>query len=195
MNSIKNIVKTFLKKFSERFSNVEEIENDEGYNRVKKWVKKTQKSYKKSTFFMVLLSCIFAIVISNLLKKFNGWGFLGYVLPLIFLPIYVLVGWGLTTVKMHFKEVAKSAWKAARYGYQIGETIKTTHVNVSHEFGNSYKVTSTTEDKGILFACIGMMCILGTWATYCTYKGSFLTFKKIKASKIKIEEYHTRYKV
>lgn len=101
----------------------------------------------------------------------------------------IFAGWGMVTMKMHFKEVAKSAWKAARYGYKVGETIKTTNVNVSHEFGNTYKVTARTEDKGVLFACIGVMVILLAWSAYCVYKGTFLTFKKIRNSKVNLEEY------
>ena len=56
MSSIKDTVKNFLKKFGEKFSNVEQIENDEDYHRVEKWVKKTQKSYKKATIFWGSLS-------------------------------------------------------------------------------------------------------------------------------------------
>lgn len=77
----------------------------------------------------------------------------------------------------------------AKYGYQIGETVKTTKVDVSHEFGNTYKVSSHTEEKGLLFACIAMAGIMIAWAGYCIYKGTFLTFKKIKNTKLKLEEY------
>lgn len=193
MGGIKNTVKIFLKQFGERFSVVEEIKNDEDYYRVKKWVKKTKKSYKKSTIVCTILATLLTVGFSILLNMngFNSFGvaLLGGLMFVLGSATFILVGWSRTTMKMHSKDVAKSAWKAAKFGYQIGETIQTTHVNIKHEFENTYKVSSRTENKGLLFACIAMFCIMCAWGGYCTYKGTFLTFKKIKSTQISLDEY------
>ncbi len=165
MSSIKDTVKNFLKNLEKKFSNAEQIENDEDYHRTEKWVKKTQKSYKKTAILGTIIASILTVVLISTLLRDNGWDSFGVVLLgglmlLIYLPTFILAGWGHTTMKMHSKEVRKAAWKAAKYGYQIGETIKTKHVDISHEFGNTYKVSSRTEDKGLLFACIAMICIM-----------------------------------
>ncbi len=179
-------VKAFLAKFKQKFSAAEEINNDDDYDKVKKWVKKTTKTYKKATIIAVIISILIIILFAS-----SGMadGFLLLLIGIIFTAVEIVAAWGIATMKMHKKEVRKSAWQFAKYGYLVGEQIQETHVDVSHEFGNTYKVTTRTENKGLLFAVISVSIILITWGAYCIYLGSFLTMKKIKLSKENLAEY------
>ncbi len=194
MAGIKETIKIFLRNFSARFLVAEEIKNDDDFRRVNTWVEKTSKSYKRYCIAGAIFTILSTILVGVLLKQqlgINGIAtfFLSIVLGIIYLIVLELAFMGLATMKMHSKEVFKSAWTAAKFGYEVGEKIQTTHVDVTHEYGNTYKVSTRTEDKGLLVAVICVSCIVISWMAYCVYKGTFLTMKKIKASKENLSKY------
>ncbi len=194
MNGIKQTIKIFLKNFSQKFSVAEDIDSDEQFKNTKKWVKKASKSFKRHSIAAIIFTIFSTILCGTLITQemnVNGVGgfFVTVLLGAIYLFTFEFAFLGMATMKMHFKEVAKNAWSAAKFGYEVGEKIQTTHVDVTHEYGNTYKISSRTESKGLLFAIICASVIMLSWGAYCVYKGSFLTIKKIKTSKQKLAEY------
>ncbi len=195
MAGIKDTVKIFLEKFSENFLIAEKVDNNEDFQRIDNWVKKTKKSYKRHSIAAIIFTILCTIMIGGALREELGTNtVISFFISIIFFAIYMVVFrlafLGFATMKMHYKKVFKSAWNAAKFGYQVGEKIQTTHIDVTHEFGNTYKVSSRTEDKGFLFAIICSFAIIISWGAYCIYKGTFLTMKKIKASEENLAKYN-----
>ncbi len=182
--NIKETIKIFLKNFSNKFSVVNDVTNEEEFLKTKKWVKKARKLFRRYTIISIIIAMVLAYLTSIVIHPA-----LAIFLDLIYLITFELSGLGCATIKLYFKEVKKSAWQAAKFGYQVGEHIQSTEVNVTHEFGNTYKISSRTTNRGLLFAIICASAILISWAFFCCYKGSFLTIKKIKLTKQKLEEY------
>lgn len=193
MHSIKETVKIFLNNFSKKFSVVEPITDKEDYIRAKKWTKKATKTFKKCVIFWAILAIVISIVCHIELKAVGIDGFLlgilTFLLSIIYLGTFTLAGLGRATMKMHFKEVRKTAWEAAKFGYSIGKEIKTEHIDITHEYTNTYRVSSRTEHKGLLFAIICMLAIMGAWSAYCVYKGCFLELKKLIKTKEELKNY------
>ena len=120
------------------------------------------------------------------LPAFDIPPFLGYIL----IPPYVLLtSWGYATLITYFPDIIKSVFKAGKTGFEAGEKIETTHIRVTYEYGNNYKVSSTTENKGCLFGFLGVTIQFIIWAFFCVYIGPFLTFKKIIGSRKNLKQY------
>ncbi len=168
IESIRHLIKDFLKTSSA----IEPINDLGDYYKVKRWVKKVGILY--AVFSLLALAVIFGVL-------FNA---ASLEVPLFFAytiipPIILLTGWGYATLIIYFPKMIKSISKAAGAGYRVGENIEETHIQVTHEYGNTYKVSSHTENKGCLFAVISGTLKLMVWAFFCVYIGPFITFKKI----------------
>lgn len=156
----------------------EPIENKSDYTRVKRWVGKATSWY---AIFTVLAVLITAVVLGTASKSSDAppAGVLTVAVPLICL----LCAWGGATMILNFKGLFKSTWSAGVDGYRAGEQIQTHHVNVTHEYGDRYRVTTTTENEGCITAMMSGAINLSVWAFLCVYVCPFLTFKKISNSK------------
>ncbi len=108
----------------------------------------------------------------------------------IAIPIVsMLTCWGFATLLLYLPRVLKSVGKSAVKGYEIGDSIKTTHISATHTYGNNYKVSSYTESNGCLFAIFGGVAGFFLWAVFCVYIGPFLNFRKIVLSMKNIAKY------
>ena len=104
----------------------------------------------------------------------------------------MFIALGHATMKLYSDDVKKSVLKSGVEGYGIGKNIETTHVEVSHEYGNTYSVSSYTENKGCLFALLAGGGRYLLWVIYCAYAGPFVTVKKIKASQENVKKYEAQ---
>ncbi len=78
-----------------------------------------------------------------------------------------------------FIPILKANWKKIMLGFELGEQIKTTRVDVRHEYGSTYSATSTTETKGCLFAIIAYFIALIPWYGILLLTGPVLPICKI----------------
>ena len=182
MNQMKSVIKALIKQFFDTCSVAEPIENERDYRRVKKWTKKIRRLY--TAFAIVALAEMFCL--SGIVRLFE--------IPVIFtytvVPFtLILTNFGYATLIVYLPRIVKGIVKSGRVGYDVGKNIETTHVSVSHEFGNTYKVSSYTDNKGCLFAVIGGTAKLLVWLFFCVYIGPFLTFKKYKKSMENLKQY------
>ncbi len=175
MNTFIMGIKALIKHFIAVGSKAEPIEDLSDYRRVKRWVKKICILYGTATVIAIL-----AIVMLPALSSFFEYPsvFVYIIAP----PMILLTCWGYATLIMYLPDVIKSVIKSGSTGYKIGENIETTHVEVTHEYGNTYKVSSYTENKGCLFAVIAGTARLMVWTFFCVYIGPFITFKKLRNS-------------
>lgn len=186
MNKLTEAIKTFLKNFIEDASKPEPINDISDYRKVKKWIKKVKKLYTVFSIVAVIVALIVTIVMKFVYDI--------SVIPLFFVYVFfqaliLLSCWGYATLIMYFPKVIKSVFKSGSAGYKVGSQIETTHVNVTHEYGNTYRVSSYTENKGCLFAVIVGTARFFVWMVFCVYVGPFVTFKKVRASKKNLVEY------
>lgn len=180
MNSIIEGIKAILKEFFKQCSTPEPIETVADYRRVKKWVKKAIKLYSVFTVIgFIVIFVAFLIIISNDISIINAF----------LMCLFLLTCWGYATLILYFRPIIKSVAKWGVGGYRVGEKIETTHVNVTHEYGNTYRVSSYTENKGCLFAIFAAGARFFVWAFFCVYIGPFLTVKKIKRSIVNLKKY------
>lgn len=149
----------------------EPIENKSDYTRVKRWVNKATSLYIIFTVIALVISIVF----------FNSSSPEVPLIVIIFVAIFV--GLGGATLLMNFKLMLKSTWSAGADGYKIGKTIQTNHINVTHEYGDRYKVSTYTENQGCAVAYINGLINLFVWCFLCVYICPFLSFKKISDSK------------
>lgn len=103
--------------------------------------------------------------------------------------LLLLTNWGYATLIMYLPQVFKSVVKSGVSGYKVGEKIETTHVEVTHDFGNHYRVSSYTENQGCFFAYMAGLIRFLVWAFFCVYIGPFVIYKKYKASKENLQNY------
>ena len=189
MNQIFVALKALLKNYVAHWSLAEPINNSGDYVRVKRWTKKV--IVLMSVFTVIAFVWIFAMGAlvfgaNSLMQEMNGEGISPIVIFLfsyILMPFaLILSNWGYAMIILDLPNIAKSVMKSARFGYDAGKNIETTHVQVTHEFGNNYRVSSYTDNKGCLFGFIAGMAKFMVWAVFCVYVAPFLTFKKLKAS-------------
>ena len=176
------MIKKFLKYLFVKYSTPQEIKTARDYRYVKKWVKKISILYTVFTIAALLeipLVCL-------LLPLFEIPKILGYIL---ITPYLLLTNWGYATLITYLPEIIKSTFKAGKAGYEVGEQFETTHIQITHEYGNTYRVSSSTENKGCLFGYLAVMIQFLIWAFFCVYIGPFLTFKKITKSKENLKQY------
>ena len=149
---------------------------------VKKWVKKVSILY--IVFTILALLGIPLVCLS--LPSFDIPQALFYI---IIPPYLLLTSWGYATLITYLPEILNSTFKAGKTGFEVGEKFQTTHIRVTHEYANNYRVSSTTNNKGCLFGFLGGMIQFILWAFFCVYIGPFLTFKKIIKSKENLKKY------
>lgn len=175
MRNLLNNIWDWIKSFTADCARAETVEGEEDYRRVKKWVRKAIALYVLCSFLAIPQ----IILVTGLLRVENGSSIAGIYSALCFLLAY----WGLATMALHCRRIFRGIASTGRLGYEIGKTVQSTHVQVTHEYGDTYKVHTRTENKGCLFAIIGGMIRFLGWAMFCVYIGSFATFKKIHGCK------------
>lgn len=182
MNNLTQAIKAMIQSFFDSCSKPREINNEIDYRTSKRWVKKMRTLYIVFTVFAVIESIIFILIpnesdLPDILSK------------IIFPPALLLTNWGFATMINYLPEIIKSVSEAGKAGYEVGETVETTHVEVTHEYGNNYRVSAHTENKGCLFAFIAGMIKFMIWSIFCVYVGPFLTFKKIAGTVNNMKNY------
>ena len=170
-----DFIKALIKNFFDSCSTAEPINDLGDYYRVKRWVQKIKKLYFVFTVLSVIF-IFFACAMALESKEENAFLFV------VTSPLMILSGWGYATLIMYFPQVIKDVISWGSQGYKMGEQFETTHVQVTHEYGNRYRVSSHTENKGCLFAVIAGIARFMVWAFFCVYIGPFLTFKKLRRS-------------
>ncbi len=166
-------------------SRAESINTSEDFMRVKKWIRKICILYGVfSVIAIALIPFLYAFVSSdNVSPDMPDFVYL-------LVPLYsFLVCFGYATMIIYFPKIFKSILNSAKNGYNVGKNIETTHVQLTHEYANTYRVSSYTQNKGCLFAFINGIVTFVIWQFFCVYIGPFLTFKKIYESKKNIEAY------
>ena len=182
MNDFITTIKNFLKDYFIEYLTPQDIKTARDYRYVKKWVKKVSKRY----VIFTIVTLLEIPIVFLLMPFFDLPQVLGYiVLP----PCLLLTNWGYATLITYFPNIVKSVFKAGKTGFEAGKEIETTHIHVTHEYGNNYRVSSTTDNKGCLFAFLAGTVKFVIWAFFCVYIGPFLTFKKIKKSREKLDQY------
>ena len=187
MNDFIAALKVFVKNLFVEYSTPKEIETARDYRNAKKWVKKVSALYIGFTVFAVI-SAVAGIAILDLLIPSVGI-IPKVIITVLCMPLFLLTNWGYATVITYFPEIIKSVFKAGKTGFEVGLNVETTHVQVSHEYGNTYSVSATTENKGFLFGYIAAVVQFIIWAFFCVYIGPFLTFKKIRKSIKNLKQY------
>lgn len=172
----------FIKNFIKMSATAEEINDISDYRRVQKWVKKVKKLYGVFSFFAVI-----GIIISVAISSSSDDMLPVFVVFLLSVFACTLTSLGCANIILYFPQVFKSIVSAGRQGYSIGDCFQTTYVNVSHEYGDNYRVTAHTESKGCLYAAIGGSLAFLVWATFCVYICPFTTAKKLKESKKRLD--------
>lgn len=176
-----NFIKTEIKKFLSVYSATEEIHTARDCRRVKKWIKKVTLLYG----FFTALAIVFIAVVWGIATTMGPLAIFAVVAS----PIILLTGWGYASLILNFKQVAKAVIKSGMQGYEVGEKIETTNYEVTHEFGNTYRVSAHTENKGCLFAMIAGVARLMVWLFFCVYVAPFLTFRKLWRSVQNLKKY------
>ncbi len=153
--------------------NPEPINNKSDYTRVKRWTRKASSLY---TVFSII-AIVVSVMISCIMREIVN-------VPLIaVLFVAVFTAWGFASMFLNFKLLIKSLWSSGTDGYRVGEQIQTKHIDIQHEYGNTYKVSTHIENEGCALALIYGFINLIVWAVLCVYVCPFLTFKKISKSK------------
>ena len=181
-----DIIKDLIKECFDAFAEAEPINDLEDYRRVQKWVNKATKRYKKATILAVIESIIVLFVLGV------SEPFLLFFAILFFPAAFLLGNWGYATMRLHIRAIATTVLNAGRAGYSIGETFKTTHIEVRHEYANNYSISAYTEDKGCLFGLIAAGIRFVGWAAFCVYFGTFAVFKKLKTSIQNLNNFNTQ---
>ena len=184
MNYLVEAVKMWVRKFFRIYSVPEPIEDSNDYNRVKAWIKKVIILYSVFTG----LSIFFMIIGFSIFSAIDLPGIIYMLLPIL----VILTAWGYASIILYAKDIFKSVAKAGKAGYKVGEQIETTYVDVTHEYGKTYRVSSHTENKGCLFAMISAGAKFFFWGFFCVYIGPVLTFKKVWYSVKNIKAYEAK---
>lgn len=167
--------KEFASQLLNASKNVEPINNNNDYCRVKRWRNKAVFLYS----FFSLIALIGTVLFS---------GEPGMAIPVVAF-VDILTAWGFATLFLNFKLFFKSSASAMRKGNKIGEQIQTQHVQVRHEFGDTYRVNTYTENKGCFVAMIFFWLNFIVFGTLGIYVCPFLTFAKIKRTTDNLNNY------
>ncbi len=183
MNGFMELLKHSIKNFFKSASTAENVKDSKDYQCVLSWIKKVCVLYAvfSAIAILAIVLIIPAIASSNVIPSFFAY----LILPCLF----ILTCWGYATLIIYIPKVIKSLKESAKAGYEIGKNIETTHINVTHEFGNTYRVSSYKDNKGCLVAYISMVLRFVIWCAFCVYVGPFLTFKKLFNSIKNIKAY------
>ncbi len=175
----------FITVFTKKCSKPEQIRSVNDCRRVKRWIAKTVVMY----VVFSIIAAIISIAIASI-PSYPDFIELPTTMAYILVPLVtVLTCWGFATLIMYLPQVIGSVGTAAAKGYEIGESIQTTHVTATHEYGNTYRVSSYTENQGCLFLVFGGLIGFLIWAVFCVYIGPFINFKKIIVSSKNIKNF------
>jgi len=171
MNDFLNAIEKWFKELVAGCARAETINTEEDYRRVKAWVKKVLILYGSFTALFIPIMVIFA----RFPEILDGEPVL-----IAIIPIFLLIAlWGYATIILYLPRMFRGMIDFGRFGFEVGKNVKSTHVEVKHEFGDTYKVSTYTDNKGCLFAIIGAGIRFFAGIFFCVYIGSFATFKKI----------------
>ncbi len=175
------MLKFKIKQYIRIVSDAIAIRCDEDYVEALAWLKKAMIVCTICSTLGILYGLM--IGISGLLPVFIGlilgqWSF-----------------WGVAAFILNFREIfnIKKMVELGKMGYNVGKEIKETHINITHEFGNQYKVTAYTENKGCLFASISIFIRFLGWMYFSVIVGAFLTAKKLIQTVVNIKDYQKNY--
>ena len=157
------------------FSYVEPVTNMKEYRKLKRWVWRARFLYMVVSPIATVM-----IIISNMQV-------LGDYPPLILAVALLCVG--LATLALYIFPIFKSMFGAGVQGFEDGLNDKTTTYTVTHEYGNSYSVTSRTDDNGCLFAVMGGFFQFVLCWLLCISVAPFITFRKIHKATKRLKEY------
>lgn len=163
----------------------------EDYYRVKRWKKRVHRLFL-SRAVIGLLFGIFAIRLMGMLAKMPGGdipGIAQLAFSVIMPPLWIYVGITFACMKLHKKEVKHTILRGVIDDYKLGEQFQTTHVNITHEYGNTYRVSRRVENDGCLFVFIGMGIRYLIWAAFCSYRAPVLIFKKYKSNMAELRNF------
>ncbi len=170
---------SIYQEFKKHCSIAEPIHNEEDYRRVKKWVVKV--SILEIIFTVIAIIFIGVLISSLLFSESSEDKTVYFMLPL--LPLFLFwICWGYATFFLYLPLIFKRMLKYGTAGYEAGKQIKTTNVQVTHEYGDNYKVSSSTDDKGVFGALLSFFISGMVWCVISVGIGSFWTFKKFKNS-------------
>ena len=194
LNNFIDSIKNYLKDIFTSYSTAEPINDESDYMRVKAWVKKTIKLF---TIFTVLAAMealivwsIFGILVFAAKGTTETFLIIAYSFGLVVAGLaFFPTNWGYGVMFMHLPEVLKSLFQSMKVGYKIGEQVQTTRVQVTHEFGDTYRVSSHTDNQGCLFAVIGGGVRLLIWMVFSIYIAPYLLYKKVRDSMKNIKAY------
>ncbi len=175
-------IKAFTKKCVNDDFEAKPIHDKSDYREVQQWVQSITKKYIAFPVGFLLFYFVFF-----------SWAFLisdaSVFTYILIIPALILAGWGMANMWIYRSRVFKSVEKGGRAGYQAGEQIQTTHIDITHEYGNTYRATARTENKGCLFMVIGGMIKFLGWAFVCVYFIPFYTLKKLRDSIQNLKQY------
>lgn len=183
-------IKQFFANFPKYASQPFQVEEESQYLVANQWIKHVNKLLRRQLVIYLILALIISVSsvcfapIHPFLKVIAS---LGYTLVFCWCAI------GTAIIKLYRKELfdVKSMIAWGKAGYNVGKQIQTTHVNIKHEFGNTYSVKSYKENKGCLFAIIALFIRYMIFAPYCMFKGLPLTFRKYKKTLENIKAYQS----
>ena len=182
MKAFTTTIKNIIKYFFNAYSQTEPINNEDDFLKSKKWLKKVIVLYG---VFSVLGITIAAPFIAPIISDAN--------LPVsLSFPLMLLTSWGFASLFLYFKQMIKVILNAGKIGYNVGSQIKTTRIDITHEYANTYKVSSYKEDKGIFFTIIAVVASFWCWLFFCVYIAPFLTCKKIISTVKNLQKYKTQ---
>ena len=130
-----------IKQYFQIVSGAITIQCQEDYIKARAWLKKAT------------ILCGICSVLGLVYGLIVGTVVLHNKIPLLSIPIGLVLGqwsfWGVATFLLNIREILniKKMIELGKIGYDVGKEFKETHINVTHEFGNQYKVTAHTEDK------------------------------------------------
>lgn len=190
-----NLIKYEWNRLYRLYSTIDQIIEPADYHRVKRWTKKVRRLYTVFALIAVVFTFMNAAsttVLYALAGESTSFAFI----PLCFLYLIMalLAIWGIATLILQFKQVVKDVGESASVGYQVGEQVQETHYEVTHEYGDQYRVTKHTENKGCLFGIIGGVLRFMVWAFFCIYVGTFLTFRKYRVQMSALQQYETAHR-
>ncbi len=123
----------FITVFTKKCSKPEQIRSVNDCRRVKRWIAKTVVMY----VVFSIIAAIISIAIASI-PSYPDFIELPTTMAYILVPLVtVLTCWGFATLIMYLPQVIGSVGTAAAKGYEIGESIQTTHVTATHEYGNT----------------------------------------------------------
>lgn len=182
---LKNL-KLKIKQYFQIVSDAITIQSQEDYAKACAWLRKAA---------VVCGICTVLGILYGLVIGISGFFTGEIVFGILSIPIGFILGqwsfWGVATFILNIREIfnIKKMVELGKIGYTVGKEIKETHINVTHEFGNQYKVTAHTENKGCLFAFIAIFIRFFGWMYFSVIVGAFLTVKKLIKTICNIKEY------